>query len=300
MNDNRRIVETTDSVGQPLCLVVIKPNHKISQEASMAYSVKVSTLIRGGIGGCERLLLRSEVDAYLLKSGIWTVDDAKKLQELSMTIRASELAIERGGIHIQEARKMAIAMSKSRSEIIKLVSKKQQLDSVTIESVAENYKFAILATKCIKYQNDNRPYFIDYDDFMQRGGDEGVSEACTILAEILYGTTSDLYDNLFETRWLKKAGFTNGDGKFIDKQNRLIDENDRLIDKHGRFVNEDGDLVDFHGIRITENGDFCCTNPKPFVNDDGKEIMVNLHSTVTKKKKSKTRKKRSSKIKKKC
>lgn len=300
MDSKRQILETVDSVGKALKLVVSTPNHKVAQEANMAYNLKVSNLIRQGASGGERLLLRSEVEAYLLKAGIWTVEDARELQRLSIEIRAAELAIQRGGITLAEARRMAVEMGKKRNDIMILVSKRQQLDSATIESVAENYKFAILATKCIRYADDNKQYFSDYDDFMNRGSEDGVVEACELLAEMIYGTARDVQAGLFETRWLKKAGFTNDDGRLIDKQGRLVDEDGRLVDEQGRFVDEDGNFVDLHGVRVTATGDFCCVDPKPFIDDDGNEVEVCIHESekpkkrvkkTTKKKKNQKRKK---------
>lgn len=284
MSDKRLIVKTVDSVGQPLELVVVSPGHKIAQEAEMAYNLKVSSLIRQGATGGERLLLRSEVEDYLLKAGIWTIADANKLQELSISIRASELAIQRGGISLADARTMAIEMSKKRDEIMSLVGKRQQLDSATVESVAGNYKFAILASKCIRYASDNSPYFTGYDDFMARGNEEGASKACGVFAEMIYGAARNIRENLFETRWLKKAGFINDDGRFVDRQGRLVDEYGKLVDESGRLVNNDGELIDRHGVRITETGDFYCDDVKPFTDEDGNPVEVCLNEDVMSKK----------------
>lgn len=290
MESKRQVLETVDAVGQPLKLIISTPNHKVSQEANMAYNLKVSSLIRRGVQGKERLLLRSEVEAYLLSAGVWTIEDTQKLQQLSIEIRAAELAIQRGGIALTEARRMALEMGEKRTEIMALVGKRQQLDSATVESVAENYKFAILATKCIRYADDNKLFFSGYDDFMNRGGEDGVVAACELLAEMVYGVARDIQDNLFESRWLKKAGFVDDTGRLVNKDDHLVDEDGRLVDDQGRFIDENGDFVDLHGVRVTETGDFCCTNPKPFTDDDGNEVDVCLHEPVKPKKTKATKK----------
>jgi len=295
MESNRQVLETVDGVGKPLKLVVTTPNHKVAQEANMAYNLKVSSLIRQGAGGGERLLLRSEVEAYLLKAKVWTADDAKELQRLSIEIRAAELTIQRGGISLVEARSMAVEMGKKRTEIMALVGKRQQLDSATVESVAENYKFGIIAVKCIRYADDNTPYFSNYDDFINRGSEDGVVAACEFLAEMVYGSARDVQSGLFENRWLKKAGFVNDSGRLVDKKGRLVDEDGRLVDEQGRFIDEDGNFIDLHGIRVTETGDFCCMNPKPFIDEEGNEVDVSLHDQVKPKAKAKKVSKKSSK-----
>lgn len=279
MDGKKEIVKTVDSGGKPIELVVCLPNHKVSQEVNMAYNLKVSSLIRqGATSNGERLLLRSEVEDYLLKAGIWTVEDAKTLQRLSISIRASELAIQRGGIALSDAKSMAVDMGRKRQEIMALVGKRQQLDSATVESVAENYKFGIMVIKCVRYTEDNKMFFIDYDDFLRRGSEEAVVKVSEVLSSMVYGSTQNLQDSLFETRWLKEAGFINKAGRLVDKKGRLVDENGHLVDEEGRYINEDGKFIDSQGVRVTENGDFVCENPKPFTDADGNEVEINLYS----------------------
>jgi len=290
MDSKRRTVDTINALGQPLKLDVISPNHRIAQEASMAYNLKVSHLIRQSAKGGERLLLRSEVEDYLLSAGIWTAEDSSRLQQLSLKIRAAELTLQRGGIQLSEGRRIAIeVMSKGRAEIMELVGKRQQLDSATVESVAENYKFAILVVKCVRYAEDGKPYFKSYDDFMDRGDEQAAIDACQILAEMIYNVDKNIHNNFFENRWLKKAGFVDNRGRFVNSTGHLIDEDGRLVDEDGRFVNENDELIDLHGIRITETGDFLCMDAEPFIGDNGQKVDV----IVTEQ--SKTKKKRTSK-----
>lgn len=290
MEDSARIIEAVDGNGKTLKLVVIKPGHQVLQNASMAYSLKVSSLIRQGAKGGERLLLRSEVEDHLVKTGIWTTEDANKLQSLSLGIRAAELSLQRGGIKLKEARDIAIKMGKNRSEIMALVGKRQQLDSVTIESVAENYKFAHLAIGCVLYADDRKPFFSGYDDYLRRSGEEVASKACAQLAEMIYGNVRDIHDQLFEMRWLKKAGFINDVGKFVNNEGHLVDENGQLVDEDGRLVNENGELVDRQGVRVTETGDFYCIDPKPFTDDEGNNVSIVMIEPPVIPKKPRTRK----------
>lgn len=303
MEQQIKIVETFNVDGKQIKLEVSKPNHKVLQKATMAYNLKVSTLIRSGAASGERLLLRAEVEDHLIKTGIWSATDSAKLQSLSISIRSAELMLQRGGIGIQEAKEIALEMGKNRLEIMSLVGKRQQLDSATIESAAENYKFAHIAICCVRYVDDRKLFFSGYDDYINRGGEDASIAACIALAEIVYGVAGDIQNDLFEARWLKQAGFTNDDGRFIDEKGHLVDENGRLVDEEGRFVNEDGALTDLHGVRIEANGDFCCIDPKPFIDKDGKEVEIIVgvqkkysKKHVAKKKRTSKKKKRETKV----
>lgn len=304
MDKKTRIIDTVDAGGKPLKLEIRTPNHKILQNATMAYNMKVSSLIRNGSETGERLLLRAEIEDHLIKAGIWSQADSAKLQTLSISIRAAELMLQRGGIKLIEAKKIALDMSKNRMEIMSLVGKRQQLDSATVESVAENYKFAHFALNCIRRVEDRQLFFSEYDDYVNRGGEDASIASCKALAEMVYGVAEDIQNNLFETRWLKKAGFVNDDGRFINSDGHLVDEDGRLIDEEGRFVNENKELVDLHGVRIEDNGDFCCIDPKPFIDEEGKEVEILIGikldtstNKATKKSKTTKSKKRKRKIK---
>jgi len=120
METNRTVVDTHDNEGKPLKLVVLQPTNKIAQDANMAYNIKRANLIREGGENGERLLLRSEVDEYLEKSGIWTAKDALRIEQLGMKIRACELILRKGGIKISDARKVAIQMGDMRNDMLAL------------------------------------------------------------------------------------------------------------------------------------------------------------------------------------
>jgi hypothetical protein len=108
----------------------------------------------------------------------------------------------------------------------------------------------------------------------------------------------DIQKSLFESRWLKQAGFINDDGRLINTNGHLVDEDGRLVDECGRFVNESDELIDLHGVRIEANGDFCCIDPKPFIDEDGNivEIIVGGKSNGDAKKVSNKKRKRKAKV----
>ena len=287
MIKKREQIKTYDENGKALELDVIRPGHKVMQDANMKYNLKVSSLIRDASNGGERLLLRSEVEDHLIKSGLWTRNDALTIEKLGIRIRASEFLLQKGGIKLNEARQLAIEMSKMRSEMMILYSKKQQLDFATIESVAEQVKFGYLMVKCVVATSDGKKFFDNYNDYMDRGDHVAVVEAAKCLAKFVYGMEEDASMNLYENKWLKEHEFIDSAGRLVDSKGSFVDKEGRQTDQAGRYVNEQGDYVDKKGIRVDEEGNFLVDNPKPFLDDDGNPIGEKTKKVPKKKAKKK-------------
>jgi len=289
MNETDKIIKTIDKNNNELELKIIKPTNRIAQKTNRMYNAKISQLIRGGDNGCARLLLRSEVEEYLFKTGIWTKKDALRIEELGLSIRAYELLLKRGGFSLVKAREIAIKMGEMRAEILNLLAKRQQLDSATVEAVAEDYKFNILVSECVFYVKDNSKYFKDYDDYIDRGDEVASIAAAEQLSKMLYGYDPNFAMNLFENKWLKEAGYMDDAGRYVNKIGEYVDEAGKLVNTDGRYINKDGHYIDTNGESVDLEGNFLIKDSKPFVDEDGKEVYI-LQELPKKNKKEKTKK----------
>ncbi len=285
MSNKREKIDTFDEDKNKLELAVIRPGHKIMQDANMQYNMKVSTLIRQGSGDGERLLLRSELEDHMIKTGLWSNDDAVKMERLGIRIRAIELMIQKGGIKLSNAKNLAIEMSQLRIKMMELYNKKQQLDSATVECVAEAYKYGFLMTKCVVYAKDGKPFFLDYDDYMERGDSVAAIDTSRCLAKMVYGTEGNINKTLFENRWLIENKFMNESGRFINEDGHFVDQQGKLVNKKGAYVSDKGDLVDKNGIFVNKDGTFVVEDPKPFLDDSGNPIVDKTKKKVSSKKK---------------
>lgn len=273
MESKRQIIDTVDINGEPLKIAVVKPGHKLMQDANMVYNLKRSKLIRKAASGEERLLLRSEVEEYLIKTGIWTNNDVINIEQYSIRIRAIELMLQKGGIKLNDARRLALEMSSLRARILELYNKKQQLDSATVEAVAEDDKFSFLITKCVVYAIDGKFFFSSQEDYLERGNEIAVVDAAKALAGILYGVKEEVSQNFYENRWLKNHNFIDKFGRLVDKNGDFVDKEGKKVNDAGRFIDAEGNLIDKNGIKIDEDGSFIVTNPKPFLDDNGEPII---------------------------
>lgn len=258
-------VKNEDCVDVEIC--VVSPSHKMIQDANLIYNIKVASCIRDGQGSNERLLLRAEVEDYLIKTNVWSNIDKLKMEELGMGVRARELMLRKGGLKVSEGRQIAIEMNELRNQMLQLYTKRQQLDSATIESAAENHRFNFLASKCILNKLTEKSYYKDFNDYLNRSHEIVAMEGAKKLAKMLYGLEESIKSSLFEIKWLKKAGFINEEGKYTDRSGKLTDKDGRHINENGRYVNEEGNLIDISGNLVDAKGDFII-EPKPFVDDE--------------------------------
>ena len=101
MDSKRTIIETVGIDGSSLKLAVLRPTNKMNQEANMAYNLRMADLIRNGSKpGAQRLLMRAELEEYLLNMGIWTIKDHLEVEKLALEIRAHELSLKKGGLKV--------------------------------------------------------------------------------------------------------------------------------------------------------------------------------------------------------
>lgn len=297
MKDRKTVVSTVGVDEKPLKLTVIRPTHKINQDANMAYNLKMATLIRiGSQNPSNRLLLRSELEEFLLKMEIWTLGDSLEVEKLFMEIRARELTLKKGGLKLSEGKALALEMAEKRQLVMEKYAHRQQFDSATVESHAENFRFEVLLVKCLINTDTEKPFIRDHDQYIARQDEKAIVEGAKVLAKIVYGLESNVHSHMFEMKWLKDAGMIDDDGKYIGKDGQHTDRDGRLMNKDGKYVNADGKMVDIFGREVDEHGNLVVDISKPFIDDKtGENVVIgDIGSKPQKKKvskKSKSKKK---------
>lgn len=281
-----KTVRTVDAENKKIVLKVVTPSNRVRQEATMAYNLKFAQLIREGESTGNKLLLRCDIEKYLIEFGVWTVENLSRFNELALEIRTLELMLKKGGLKLSEGRYLAIKVQTLRQEQLTLYQKRQQLDSMTVEAQCDSYKFGFLISRCVFFDNTTRPYVKNYDDYIDRGDEQAVIDATLALSDLLYGTES-VADGLFEIKWMKQYKFMNDEGRLTNREGQFVDEDGKLIDESGRYVNKLGDLVDNKGCQVDENGEYIIEDAKPFLSDETGEPIVMIETKVNTKKRRK-------------
>lgn len=282
---NKRIIINADKNNKNLRLAIQMPGHKILQEAQMIYNIKITELINQGVSGNGRLLSRQQLEQHLNDLGIWTDKEAKKFIQLQLELRSLELKLKQGGIKVSEGKRIALELKIKRAILLSLYHQREQFDSITMESIAENEKFKFLITKCVVLADENIPLFTSVKDYEEKQNQQFAIDAATALAELIHGYDKSQEINLIENQWLRQFKFADDQGRLINNKNQLVDVNGRLIDEDGHFIDENGNLIDDHGRKVDSNGEFIVTT-KPFIDDESGESVI-LNTKKNKKKKRK-------------
>lgn len=290
MDTKRIVIDTVNVENEPLQLAVTRPTNKINQEANMAYNLRVAELIRkGSQNNLQRLLLRAELDEHLAKMGVWTLQDAIEVENLALEIRAHELMLKKGGIKVSEGRALALQMAERRQLIMEKYAKRQQFDSATVESQAENFRFEYLMVKCLVFADTGLPFIKNHGEYVDRQDETAIINGAKILANMIYGLEINMHKNMFEMQWLKDAGMIDDNGRYIRPDGTLTDRDGRLVDQDGRYLNKEGQMVDTFGRLVDEHGNLLVDISKPFIDDEtGKAVVI---GNIGIKKKTKIKKK---------
>lgn len=276
MDSKRTIVDTVDVEDKPLKLAILRPTNRISQEANMAYNLKMASLMRqGSRNPAQRLMLRAELEEYLEKMGVWTMNDAIEIEKMALEIRAHELMLKKGGIKVSEGKALALQMAEKRQLIMEKHAKRQQFDSATIESQAENFRFEFLLVKCFVFADTGVPLLKNHAEYVDRQDEVAVMAGARVLANMIYGLDDNVHKHMFEMQWLKDAKMIDDDGRYISPDGKaLTDRDGRLVNKEGRYLNKEGQMVDTFGRPVDEHGNLLVDVSKPFIDDETGDSVV--------------------------
>jgi hypothetical protein len=254
--------------------LVKSPNLQNQREAQKIYNQAFSDAVKSGS------IVRAKLDDLLTEQGLW--DDTKQARFLAIQkeINDSEKKLAVGGISLNEAKNLAISMKRVREELRDLISVKTNLDTHTAEGQADNARFNYLVSCCVVYNDSKKPYFNNYEDYLNRSSDPVGILGAQRLASMLYGLDGDFEKKLPENKFLLDYKFINDDLRYINKEGKLVDEDGRLVDQNGRYINDEGKFVDRDGNLVDEKGDYI-VNFSPFTDENGKPVILEKESNET-------------------
>lgn len=253
--------------GKKVEISVLRPNHKVTQSATLVYNRAFREAVETK-DGQQGVLVRSKIESIMRDQNLW--DDAKqnRYEEILKELLAGERRLTEGGFKQSEAKAIAINMRRWRNELRNLFARRNELDAFSAESLAEQARFNFMVANLV-YLTDGKLYFKDVDDYLSRDEkDPVVLPAAQALGEMLYGLDEDFASKLPENKFLVKYGHVNKDLHLIRKKDgHLINADGKLVDDKGRLVNEQNELVDADGNLLTESGEYK-VDFKEFIDDE--------------------------------
>jgi hypothetical protein len=246
-------------------LAVKSPDRGIAQEAQFHFGKVFSQALKNGA------ILKTRLEDYMKEQGVWNKEKQKVLDKCNRDISDGSLKLQRGGIKLSEAKKIALEIRDARNKRLEVLSERMVLEANTAEGQATNSRFNFMVSKCLVYNDSGNPVFKDFDEFLEHITDDCVVKACELLSSILWNLDENFDRDLPENKFLLEWKFIDSELRLINKDGHLVDYDGRLINKDGRFVNEKEELIDINGNLITEEGNLVIDS-KPFLDDDGKPI----------------------------
>lgn len=201
-------------------------------EAEKIRAAKVARLFRQK--GDNKLLSRVELAKYLEDNDIWTKKDEEKVIQLNKDIveLLEKLKNKNGKMTLAEGRKVCLQINDKRLEIIRVSEKRQYLDDVTMEAIAEQEKIDFLVYISTVYPDTGKNYWESFEDMKNDKNGPVFNLAYRNSIKNIYGYDPDYEKQLPENKWLVKYKFKNEEGYYTDRKTGQV------VDRDGRTEEE--------------------------------------------------------------
>lgn len=295
--DKETLVEGLDKDGKAVSVVLKNPGMQEYRDSQIEYNKAFRRALDSGA------LLRQKLESHMKEQKIWSEEKQRENDEFVQNISAKEEILQSGGIKLSEAKEVALELRVLRADFRDFLAEKNSMDQNSVEGQADNARFSELVRLCMLNPKTKKPYFENQDDYDKNGDQPWVIEASGKLAEIIYGLDPNYDNKLTENKFLKEFDFVDDELSLIDKNGHAVDSEGRLVDENGRFVAyrskeselaqnaEDRYFVNRDGEEVFEivdsDGDSTWVTKKnaqrkPFLDDDGKEIITAKKEDVEK------------------
>jgi hypothetical protein len=226
--------------------------------------------------------LRAQLATLLEQNGVWDKGRIEKSKELTIKLDDAEKRLSEGGFSLDEARQLALDMSKWRAEKVSLRQDVARLDNNTAEGQADNAAFNYLVSACTVYIKEGAEvkYFKNLDDYLEKSSDEVAYTAASNLMKLMYDV-ENFDKTLPENKFLldfnfvdDKLRFINEDGKFTDIDGKLVDEEGYYLDSEGKRIDKEGKpIVSTNDLKVEFKG-FIKNGKTVYNKEDLKPVIV--------------------------
>jgi hypothetical protein len=244
---------------------VIKPTREAMSKARAIHARVLGEAL------AQKAPMRAALFNHMRDQGLWNDQKEQEYKDLLQALDDSELKLARGGIKLQDARELAIAMRQNRMQLRALLADQTRLDAYTMEGMAENARFDTLTSLCVVDDETGKPVYSTPEDYELNKSDDVAVQGATLFAQIYYDYDENAEKALPENQFLMKWKFTDDDGRLINEHGHLIDVGGKLINDQGQYVDDNDNVIDKDGHLIDEAGNFV-VEFSPFLDDDGNPV----------------------------
>ena len=243
-------------------LIKLPTNEEIEQ-SDLIFASKIASLIKK-----NQLIPQSKLADYLKSNELWTNEDEEKVKELRKETDVLMSKLRKGGLKLSEGRSLAIQVTEKRRDLLSLLSRLQQYQDATIESVAMKEQMDFMVY-CVAYKDDKNKHWSSFEDMKMDRKSDSYNKVYDVVYEMVHGVGADIDKTLPEVIWLKKYGFVDDELRYIDRKTKA------RVDKDGNLVDED------EARRVLENTFSEIKEEQPFLDDDTSEPVVIAENNPT-------------------
>lgn len=252
--------------GEERKLAVIRPNQEIKLEGEDVYTTAFRRARDAGA------YMRLSLGRIAREEQVWTEQNSEREAALARILQEGEKTLAKGGIHLKEAREIAINMRYAREELRELRMKLNELDQITAESKAETVRFDFYVSCCTVDNKTGERIFISYDDFMEKQHLPYAQQAQWKMSMLLHNVSENFAMSLPENKFLLNYKFSNEQGQLINKDGELVDVLGRRVSPEGHLINDAGQPIDEEGNILKDTGEYD-VEFQPFITDEEPTVV---------------------------
>lgn len=213
----------------------------------------------------ETTIYQHQIHDLLKRKGLWSDEKEEEIKTVTRQIEDKIRLLSKGKSadvpNTERLREIIIKEVKPlRTKQLELLGERSQLDSISIQSEAEQVEFDYLLAESLFSESDDR-VFSSLEDYQARVEEPYCEEAGRKLAEMLGLSNPKWYEDLPENKLLIKHKFLNSEGQYTDKEGNLINADGKRVDKEGYLINENNERVDEYGNRLNDKGELVDYSP---------------------------------------
>lgn len=219
-------VQNQDGTLKEVNIDVRMPNYQNQRDAQFQFSKAFAEAIKNNVPSKVKMM------QIMKENGEWTKDDEAKEKEMLDIIRNNQKKLLAGKIKKSEAEKIAWENIRRNNEYLLFAQNKNQYLDKCAESLAEQAKFNYLTYVCTVYNNNGKPFWKSYPEFLDDNTNNPlvVNVAGALLAGLIYNMDDDFRKDWPEYQFLRRFNFVNDKFQKIDKEGNLIEEEEIFED----------------------------------------------------------------------
>lgn len=207
----------------------------------------------------EGTVFTYQIPELLKRKGLWSDEKDEELKRLSKEIEEKLRGLSKGKtpqVPTKDILRSIILneIKPLRTRQLELFSERSQLDSLSIESEAQQLEIDYLVVESTYTDMDDKVYE-DLPDYKSRSDEPYTEIAGQKLVELMGLSDSNWAVSLPENKLLIKYKFMNEKGQYINEDGDLISADGKRIDSDGYYLNENNERIDEWGNAVDEKGE---------------------------------------------